>query len=185
MEAVNPIAKWAFGKHQPKMDRGVATKTEKWMTIYLILFDTIWYYLVLFGSLMQFRRCKFGYFGILNSVIEMFWSSEAQLLLASAELEVSTVSTVSTPILRSAWRAVTNHESKRVEVPSFWTKFQTRHLNLEPVSGHAQMMSSTEHSIMINTTSIVCMVCASQPTVSICLLVVEIGGSRPVSSCSP
>jgi len=35
------------------------------------------------------------------------------------------------------------------------------------------MMSSTEHSIMINTTSIVCMVCASQPTVSICLLVVE------------
>jgi hypothetical protein len=47
-----------------------------------------------------------------------------------------------------------------LEVPSFWTKFQTRHqLNLEPVSGHAQMMSSTEHSIMINTTSIVCMVC--------------------------
>jgi hypothetical protein len=155
----------------------------------LILFDTIWYslivfdtiYLILFGSLMQFSRCKCGHFGILNSVIEMFWSSEAQLLLAS-ELEVSTVST---PILRSAWRAVTNHESKRVEVPSFWTKFQTRHLNLEPVSGHAQMMSSTEHSIMINTTSIVCMVCASQPTVSICLLVVEIGGSRPVSSCSP
>ena len=84
---------------------------------YLILLDTIWYYLIvfdtiyliLFGSLMQFSRCKFGHFGILNSVIEMFWSSEAQLLLAS-ELEVSTVST---PILRSAWRVdVTNHESK-------------------------------------------------------------------------
>ena len=120
---------------------------------------SIWYYLVLFGSLMQFRRCKFGYFGILNSVIEMFALRPSCFwLLLSLRFQ---------RFQRFQLRFSGQHDglmsritNPNLEAPSFWTKFQTRHqLNLEPVSGHAQMMSSTEHSIMINTTSIVYMVC--------------------------
>ena len=134
----------------------------------MILFDTIWYYLILFI-----------WYYLFDTIWQLCGSlADANLAILAYEMFA----------LRPSWAW------------GFWAFNGFNGFNSasvepkEPVSGHAQMMSSTEHSIMINTTSIVCMVCPcrdSQMLLSpqcqfVCLLLkCTIWRSRPVSSCSP